>query len=127
MAEAGSDEFVEFNLERAGQTVRSVARYDADTTEVLFLRDDVAEHYEPTSIEAVLRDLRQEGEQATRQEHLYAHGELNSIIRCFDGGIEMHFPYGESAGLAVALEPPAAQNLYEFVDDCLDQIAANAG
>lgn len=72
----------------------------------------------------MLADLREEGEQATRQEHLYAHGELNSIVRCFDGGIEMHFPYGESEGLAVALEPAAAESLYEFVDNCLDHLVA---
>ncbi len=106
MAEADTDEFVEFPLERAGHAVRSAAHYDTESTEVLFLRDDVAEHYEPTTIETVLANLQEEGEQASRQEHLYTHGELNSIVRCFDGGIEIQFPYGESEGLAVALEPP---------------------
>lgn len=124
MAESDTDDFVAFLLERAGQAVRSVARYDAESTEILFIRDDVAEHYEPTSIETVLANLREEGEQAARQEHLYAHGELNSIVRCFDGGIEMHFPYGESEGLAVTLEPAAAESLYEFVDNCLDHLVA---
>jgi hypothetical protein len=101
-----------------------VVRYDADASEVLFLRDDVADTYSPLTIETVVTSLRREGEQSQRQEHLYAHGQLNCIVRCFDGGLEMHFPFGEEEGVAVALEPRAAQQLYSFVDDCLEHVEA---
>lgn len=117
-----ADAFVRFVLERAGETVRSVVRYDADSSEVLFLRDDVADEYTPLTIETVMTALRSEGEQAERQEHVYPHGELNCIVRCFDDGLEMHFPYGGSDGVAVSLEPLAAQHLYGFVSDCLEHI-----
>lgn len=122
MGSAESDEFVRFVLDRAGEAVRSVVRYDGDVSDVLFLRDDVADGFSPLTIETVMASLRREGERAGRQEHRYAHGELNCIVRCFDGGLEMHFPYGEAAGVAVALEPGAAQHLYRFVDDCLDHV-----
>ncbi len=35
----------------------------------------------------------------------------------------MHFPYGETAGVAVTLEPGAAEQLYGFVDDCLEHVS----
>jgi hypothetical protein len=123
MTDSQLDGFVPFVLDRAGEAVRSVVRYDADSSEVLFLRDDVAEVYSALTLETVMTSLRREGEQAGRQEHLYAHGGLNCIIRAFDGGLEMHFPYGDSEGVAVALEPRAAQQLYRFVDDCLEHVS----
>lgn len=122
MVDTGSDAFVRFVLDRAGDAVRSVVRYDAEDSEVLFLREDVAEGSSALGIETVIAALRREGEQAERQEHVFAHGELNCIVRAFDGGLEMHFPYGDSAGVAVALEPAAATHLYGFVDDCLEHV-----
>ena len=116
------DSFVRFVLDRAGEAVRSVVRYDEESSDVLFLRDDVAEGYSPLALETVMAALRREGEQSGRQEHLYAHGHLNCIVRCFDGGLEMHFPYGDDEGVALALEPRAAEGLYGFVDDCLDHV-----
>lgn len=122
MAGAESDEFVRFLLDRAGDAVRSVVRYDAVDSEVLFIRDDVAEGYSALEIETVIAALRQEGERAERQEHVHAHGKLNCIVRAFDGGLELHFPYGDTEGVAVALEPQAATHLYGFVDDCLEHV-----
>lgn len=124
MSEPESDAFVRFVLDRAGDAVRSVVHYDADDSEVLFLRDDVAENYSALGLETVVTALRREGERSARQEHVYAQGELNCIVRAFDGGLEMHFPYGDSEGLAVALEPRAAEHLYSFVDDCLEHVGA---
>ncbi len=118
-----TDDFVEFVLDRAGGHVRSVLTYDDTSLEVQFLRDDVADTYSAREIETVAEALRREGQTAGRQEHLYAHGQLNCIVRCFDGGLEMHFPHGEDdGGIAVALEPEAAANLYGFVDDCLEHV-----
>lgn len=122
MGTAESDEFVRFLLDSAGEAVRSVVRYDGDDSAVLFIRDDVADSYSPLTIETVVASLRREGERAGRQEHRYAYGGLNCIVRCFDDGLELHFPYGEDAGVAVALEPRAAQQLYTFVDDCLAHV-----
>lgn len=118
------DGFARFVLDRAGDAVRSVVQYDAEASEVLFLRDDVAENYSALGVETVVTSLRREGERSGRQEHVYAHGELNCIVRAFDGGLEMHFPYGDSEGVAVALEPQAAEHLYSFVDDCLDHVGS---
>lgn len=119
-----TDDFVEFVLDRAGTHVRSVLTYDDTSLEVQFLREDVADDYSAREIETVAEALRREGQTAGRQEHLYAHGKLNCIVRCFDGGLEMHFPHGEheEGGIAVALEPDAAPNLYGFVDECLEHI-----
>ncbi|MDZ7701153.1 MAG: hypothetical protein U5J98_03305 [Halobacteriales archaeon] len=126
MADPDDGAFVPFVLDRAGDAVRSVVRYDATDSEVLFLRDDVAETYDALGVETVVASLRREGEQAGRQEHVYAHGELNCIVRAFDGGLEMHFPYGDVEGIAVALEPAAAEHLYGFVDDCLEHLDVEA-
>jgi hypothetical protein len=117
-----TDDFVEFVLDRAGGHVRSVLTYDDTSSEVQFIRDDVADTYSAREIETVAEALRREGQTAGRQEHLYAHGQLNCIVRCFDGGLEMHFPHGGEGGIAVALEPDAAPNLYGFVDDCLEHV-----
>lgn len=122
MAGVGSDGFVRFLLDRAGDAVRSVVRYDVDDSEVLFIRDDVDEGYSAVEIEMVIAALRREGERAERQEHVHAHGKLNCIVRAFDDGLEMHFPYGDAEGVAVALEPQAAKQLYGFVDDCLEHV-----
>lgn len=125
MASADSDAFVRFVLDRAGDAVRSVVHYDADGSDVRYLRDDVADDYSALGLETVMAALRREGERAGRQEHVFAHGELNCIVRCFDGGLEMHIPYGDSEGVAVALEPRAAKHLYGFVDDCLEHVGTS--
>ncbi|AUV84469.1 hypothetical protein C2R22_23265 (plasmid) [Salinigranum rubrum] len=126
MSRASAQELVTFLQHELGPQLRSVAYYEENEREILYARDDVTEQYTDEQIEQIFQDLFFETWGRFQQETLYAHGNLNSIVRCFDDAVEMHFPLGELSGVAVAVDPEAVPELYSITDDCLDQLHGNA-
>lgn len=115
-----SKELVTYLQEHVGDLLRSVLYYDADSCELLYIRDDVADAYDERERADVRRDMRLEAIEKSHQEDLYNHGSLNCTIRCFDDAIEMHFTHGELCGTAVALDGEAFAVQNTFVGACLD-------
>jgi len=122
MTQRVSEDLVTFLRDRAGDYLRSVVYYDRDSFELLYLRDDVEDEYTGGEIERVVDDLRLESFGAAQQEDLYVHGALGCTVRCFEEGVELHFPHEDFTGTAVALEPGAIADLHSFVGDCLERI-----
>ncbi|KZN25860.1 hypothetical protein A4G99_05455 [Haladaptatus sp. R4] len=115
-----SRELVTYLQTHVGDLLRSVLYYDADSCELLYIRDDVADAYDEQERADVRRDMRLEAIEKSHQEDLYNHGSLNCTIRCFDDAIEMHFTHGELCGTAVALDGEAFAVQNTFVGACLD-------
>lgn len=86
------------------------------------LRDDVSESYTLEKAESVIEELRLESMDTNRQETTYIHGRLGCTLCVFDEAIELHFPYEDFEGTAIALDPEAATQLHSFVDECLQRI-----
>ncbi|WP_115865694.1 DUF7522 family protein [Halorussus litoreus] len=115
-----AEALTEFLREYVGDHLRSVIRYDEDDSEVLFVRDDVADEYTDDDVVQVVRDVRLEAVEKPHQESLYAHGQLNATVRCFDDAVEMHFAHDETSGIAVALDGEVFAIHNTFLGQCMD-------
>lgn len=118
-------ELADFLEKRAGDNLRSVIHYDEGDYSIVYSRDDVWENYSEDGIESVVTELQMENIERAHQENLYVHGGLNCSIRCFENGVEFHFPHSAQAGAAVAMDPQTVEELYSFIGDCLTVIGSS--
>lgn len=113
-------ELTEFLEERAGSLLRGIARYDGDSTDVIYLRGDVKKQRMRSEIDRILNRVRPES--SAKEERSFPFGDLHATVRAFDDASILHFPMGVDRGIVVSLEPGASQDLNTFVGECLDQI-----
>lgn len=112
--------FVDFLVDRAGEYLRSVVVYDADSSEVVFLREEGGEELPLAKVDAIVEHCRQENSEMTKLANRRGRGPLDCTVRCFGSAVEFHFARSDETGTVVELDPAAAQALYGFVRDCLD-------
>lgn len=107
-----------------GDDLRSVIHYDAGAYELVYVRDDVRERCSRNDLDEVVRELDIETREKKIKENLYAHGELDCTIRCFERGIEIQFVIGDqwAEGIAVGLEREALDRVDVLVGECLEII-----
>lgn len=116
---AGSD-LIDFLEDRAGKMHRGTARYDDDSTDVLYLRDDLREQRMRSQIDRMLNRVRSEA--TSKEENSFPFGDLYATVRIFEEATVLHFPQGRDRGIVVSLEPDTGQDLNTFVGQCLSQI-----
>ena len=122
MSRAAAHELAEYLEQRAGESLRAVGHYSADDYEIVQLRDDVREQYSDDEIGEIVEELRWESFAKPTQERQYRLGGLTCSIQTFEDGVVMHFPYDDQHGTLVSLDPGAARQLMQFIDDCLTRI-----
>mgnify|MGYP000574978612 CR=1 FL=1 len=129
MGQVTPEPLAEFLRTELGDSLRSVIHYSIDVDErgepkldhdLVYVREDVDAAYTDEELQDVVRDLGLESFGKEFQERLYNHGALDSIIRCFEGAIEMHFIVGEGEGVAVAMEPETFVAERTFVGRCME-------
>lgn len=113
-------DLTEFLEKRAGELLRGIARYEADASDVLYLRDDVKRQRIRSEIDRILNRVR--AESSPKEERSFPFGDLHATVRVFDDATILHFPTGVNRGVVVSLEPDIAQDLNTFVRQCLEQI-----
>ena len=106
--------------ETASAYHRGTVSYDGNSSNILYLRDDIREERLQSQIDRMLRRLRPESSPEEEQSFLF--GELHSTVRVFDEALIMHFPLGNDEGVIVALEPDAARSMNSFIRECHQQI-----
>lgn len=109
-----------FLEKRAGELLRGIARYEGNSSDVLYLRDDVKRQRMRSEIDRILNRVR--AESSPKEERSFPFGDLHATVRAFDDATILHFPTGVDRGVVVSLEPGAAQDLNTFVGKCLEQI-----
>ena len=114
-------QFVENHL---GEQLRSIVWYDQGDFEILYGREDVMDEYTSEEVDDVVDELALEARETAIKESLYTHGSLACTVRCFEGGIEMHFIVGEGEGVAVGLDPAAFVTHDTFLGRCLEEADA---
>ena len=112
----GVSDLHDFLEDRAGTLYRATVRYDGDSTDVLYLRDDVREDRMRSEIDRMLRRLRPESK--SKETRSFPFGQLHATVRSFEEAVVMHFPIGRDRGIVVSLEPEAAKNLNTFIRRC---------
>lgn len=113
-------DLLEFLENRADELLRGTARYDGDSTDVLYLRDDLKKQRMRSEIDRMLNRLRPES--TAKEERSFPFGDLHATVRAFEKATILHFPTGVDKGILVALESEAAQDLNTFIGECMKRI-----
>ena len=113
----GSTDLVSYLQDRADDHLRGVLRYDENTTDVLYLREDLRGSRIQSQFDRIVRRVKPES--APEEERSFPFGDLYVTVRRFEEAILLHFPQGPARGTIVALEPDAARDLNRFTTECL--------
>lgn len=109
MATKMASRLKELFSQRTGDSLRSIIKYKPKSSEIIFLRDDIAERYTRRELERAIDDSRMESMTAPIYKNTFAtdHGELTCMVKCFEDVAEMNFVLGDGVGAAVALDEKA--------------------
>lgn len=101
----------------AGETLQAVVVYDDEEHCDLYRRADIEELHH-TELEAeLLAEVRADKKRRKSPLSDRYEGEHKATVRVFESRVVLHLPRGGSSGTIVLLDPAAARNLVEFVDD----------
>lgn len=94
---------------RTNGNLRSIVKYDGDSYDIIYLREDVANQYSEPEIESAIDDSRFSSLSVPIYEDIYSddHGDLTCMVQCFENVIEMNFVLEDGVGAAVALDEEA--------------------
>lgn len=114
----------EFFEERTNGELRSIIRYDDDTVDVEYVRDDVAAQYSDDELERAIDESRLESLHVPLYEHAFSknHGDLQCMITCFENVIEMNFAIDDGVGAAVAIDAEAMDDAHGVVSEARDLV-----
>ncbi|WP_418286867.1 hypothetical protein [Halorubrum sp. DTA46] len=106
-----------FFEQRTDENLRSIVKYEEESYDIVYLRDDVAEQYTTEEIESAVDDSRMESLTAPIYEDTYSedHGQLTCLVQCFENVIEMNFVLEDGVGAAVALDAEAMADAHGLV------------
>lgn len=123
MAAGRHDALLEHLHDRTDSALRTVTYYDADTTDVVYARDDVRAKLSGEQASALVDYLRErEGVQAAK-DRLGFDDTLVCSVHCWDDHIGLHFSHGPDSGTLVTLDTDVARNLHSFVIECQNVLA----
>ena len=117
MAAGVTSRLREFFEEQTDGELRSVIRYDTDSVEVEYVRDDVAAQYSDDGLRKAIDESRLDSLHAPLYEHAFSkeHGDLQCMITCFEHVIEMNFAVGDGVGAAVAIDADAMDDAHGVI------------
>jgi hypothetical protein len=118
MAAGRHDALLEYLRGRAEGALRIVTYYDADTTDVVYARDDVRAKLSGEQASALVDYLRQRDDIQTAKDRLGFDDTLVCSVHCWDDHIGLHFAHGPRSGTLVTLDTEVARNLHAFVTEC---------
>lgn len=105
------DDFIEFVIERAGDSLRVIGWYEDENAGVFYARGDLDRDTAATRVKAD-QDYYSQGSKA---EPL---SDLRATVDVRDRAVIIHFPVTGDRGLIVSLEHDAANHLVDFVTEC---------
>jgi len=119
--EAGN-QLAEYALNELGDEVRTVAVLYEDDCEVVYLRDDLRESYEPEDYKEVADSFRIEmrGEQHLKKESPI--GPKRSIIHYHDNAFVFQFPHDDCHSIILSVAPSVGSDLRSFINACGERI-----
>ncbi|QLH83740.1 hypothetical protein [Halosimplex pelagicum] len=102
---------------RAGDAFRGAVRYDADSWDALYLRDDVATEELKNALPTIT-DRARANESIVPPEQYDRLGERQATVELHDRAAVLHFRESETGGIVVSLDRDVAQGLGQFVNSC---------
>ena len=116
MSDMGLQTLLSYLEEKVDTYHRGTIRYDGNSTDIAYLRDDLREQRMQSQVDRMLERLRPES--SPREERAFPFGDLHTTVRVFDEALIMHFPTGSDRGVVVSLEPETARDMNSFIGEC---------
>lgn len=117
MATGMASRLEDYFEQRTDGHLRSIVAYEAESFDIVYLRDDVADQYSEGELEEAVDDSRMESLVAPIYDDIFTpeHGDLTCMVKCFEQAIEMNFVLSEGRGAAVALDAAAMGDAHGLV------------
>jgi hypothetical protein len=119
MASRMASRLQDFFEQRTDGNLRRIVKYEMETFEIVYLRDDIADQYTTAEIESAIDESRMESLSVPIYENTYSedHGDLTCLVQCFENVIEMNFVLDDGVGAAVALDEEAMTESHGLVSE----------
>lgn len=113
------ERLVEHVRRQAGDLLRAAMYYDADGREVLYRRPDLPEAALRLDADELADRLRERDALATESDVSGVRGPAEATIELHENLVFVHLHESDQRGALLSLDRRVAQNLSEFVDDCV--------
>lgn len=106
--------------DEVGDALRSIVYYDAETQNIVYLRNDAQEKISGAQAEGLIEYLRErEGVQEAR-ERLGLDAGLQCTVYCWPDRTGLHFPHDHQSGTLVTVDTAVTRDLNAFVAECTE-------
>ena len=116
-----ANSLVSFLEQRAGDSLRAVAKYQNENVNLLYYREDLQQNTmlnrTKTIHDNITWDWNPEEDEVTSEL-----GEKQATVQIREESVIIHLLEEENLGYIIGLEPDAARSLTTFVGACVDQI-----
>ncbi|MFB6184869.1 MAG: hypothetical protein ABEI96_09970 [Haloarculaceae archaeon] len=119
-------QLITFLIETTDGHLKALVRYEADTYETIWTREDVREWYADTDLEPLMRAFRENEPRQVYQTDRWENGPHHATARFYDRSLVIHFPQGDDYGTIVALDPEFAHDLASFISGVIELLHSDS-
>lgn len=112
-----AERLTEYLQRRAGDFLRGVVEYDADSYEIYYLRDDLDQDTFRQRVEHAHDGIIQHPSRETGEESF---GEAYATLSVREYAVVLNLRWTPTDGMLVGLEPEAASDLVDFIHESLE-------
>lgn len=116
------NQLVTFVRDRIGSSLRTTAVLYEEGCELIYLRDDLQEQYDPAEYERVTDSFRTDidaGGQGTESAPV---GEKQALVHAHEEAFVFQFPHVDCHSILMSVEPDVGSRLRSFLDACQQRL-----
>lgn len=113
-----TDTFTEFVRRKAGDALRLVVKYTADSYTVEYARDDLRGQYAREDIGLIIDDMREISGLGRPGVLKNTVGNLQCQVLCYEDAVAIIFSTDDQSGILISMDASAASKLYQFATAC---------
>lgn len=106
--------------DRIGDSLRAVGYHTDDDFDVVFIREDLIEHYPAERVDNFIRTSRSIHADIHRLDDRM--GPPEASLHVLEDGLAIQFHRADDVVVFVTMDQGVGRNFIRFVDECLDQI-----
>lgn len=113
-----TDTFTEFVKRKAGDALRLVVVYTANSYSVKHARDDLPSQYAREDIDQIVDETRELSGLGTPDVLKNTVGDLQCQVLCYEDAVAVIFPTDDRSGILISMDVSAASKLHTFATAC---------
>lgn len=122
MARDVGERLVTYGRKKADDSLRTIAILSEDDCEILYLRDDLKDEYDPEEYKAVADSFRTDESIEPQETVDSPAGRKKSVIHYHDHAFVFQFPHDEYHSVLMSVEPTIGSQLKSFINECQKRI-----